>query len=213
MFYSRVFTHCRACNEKRTRTKNALLRRRTVCPLFGSPYHSVAAAFSDVAPLKPRVTATEHFGAAAVTRGVCISGSALYTYLIMTESVHDPLPLPDFSLSESPEGNPMLRDNPVSALADKVRYVSPLFGDRIESEIRHAERRFSMLVQASEYYEQRQFLQAASELKQIKRDLEIAGDPTYITDINAVIDDCVRSASAKIAGTAVGRYAQYPNET
>lgn len=108
-----------------------------------------------------------------------------------------PFPEPDIP-QDAPDSDVVSYMNPLLALGDTVRYVSPLFADRMESESRHADRRYEMLKVASTYYEQGQFSAAISELREIRHDLEVAGDETHFSDIDAAIEHCRQRISVKI---------------
>lgn len=109
------------------------------------------------------------------------------------------LPFPESDIpQDAPESDVVSYMNPLLALSDAVRYISPLFANRLESESRHAERRYEMLKRASTYYEQHQFSAAISELREIRRDLEIAGDETHFADIDAAIAHCRQCISTKV---------------
>ena len=102
------------------------------------------------------------------------------------------LPFTDLDIDENASKNDdPIYLNAVLALSDKVRHVSTAFDfHRTESEKRHADRRYRMLVMASDYYEQGLFAGAITELQAIINDLEIAQDTFYTADISAVIDHC-----------------------
>lgn len=93
--------------------------------------------------------------------------------------------------------------NPVIALDAAVMFISPQFSDRLEAETYHAQRRHDMLVQASAYYDDGHYSQAISELREIIRDLTIAGDTSHITDIETIIEHCWQCSARKLAEPAI----------
>lgn len=123
----------------------------------------------------------------------------------MSESVqHQPFHESDTPLSAF-ENNEVAYIHPLLSLADHVRYVHPMFEGRIESETRHAERRYAMLQLAVSYYDHEQYAAAISELKEVRHDFEISGDDTHFTALDAAIEHCRERSSSKTTSVMVSR--------
>lgn len=101
------------------------------------------------------------------------------------------------------EDNAPVATNPVIALDATVMFISPEFVNRLESETRHAQRRHDMLMRASSYYGDSHYASAISELREIVRDLTIAGDTSHLPAIEAVIEHCWQCMSRKVAPPAM----------
>lgn len=110
------------------------------------------------------------------------------------------LPFTDLDIRENAsENNEPVYINLILALSDQVTHINDDFDyHRRESEKRHADRRYRMLVTASDYYEQGLFSAAITELQAIVRDLEIAQDTQFTAEITYVIDHCKEMCREKV---------------
>jgi hypothetical protein len=115
------------------------------------------------------------------------------------------LPFVELDIRENAsENNEPIYLNSILALSEQVTHINDDFDyHRRESEKRHADRRYRMLITASNYYEQGLFSAAMTELQAIVRDLEIAQDTLFVAEITVVIDHCRDMCREKIEPAVV----------
>lgn len=115
------------------------------------------------------------------------------------------LPFVELDIRENAsENNEPIYLNSILALSEQVTHINDDFDyHRRESEKRHADRRYRMLITASDYYEQGLFSAAMTELQAIVRDLEIAQDTLFVAEITVVIDHCRDMCREKIEPAVV----------